>query len=113
MSDLVNHPGHYTDVVPGIECIQVTQHFNFNRGNAIKYLWRAGAKGDAVEDLRKAAKYIEFEIARLEAERAEMRAELEQEIAQRHPIAPVFSPGPLGPDAKVIPFSPAGERWHE
>lgn len=66
MTDLVNHPGHYTDVVPGIECIQVTQHFNFNRGNAIKYLWRAGSKGDAVEDLRKAAKYIEFEIARLQ-----------------------------------------------
>jgi Protein of unknwon function (DUF3310) len=66
MSDAVNHPSHYTDVVPGIECIDVTEHFSFLRGNAIKYLWRAGAKGDAVQDLHKAAWYIAREIAWLE-----------------------------------------------
>ncbi len=66
MSDPVNHPSHYTDVVPGIECIDVTEHFSFLRGNAIKYLWRAGAKGDAVQDLHKAAWYIAREIAWLE-----------------------------------------------
>lgn len=65
--DAVNHPNHYTDAVPGIECIDVVKHFNFCRGNAIKYIWRAGAKGDAVEDLRKAIKNLEFEIERLEA----------------------------------------------
>lgn len=63
--DAVEHPSHYADRVPGIECIEVAQHFNFNRGNAIKYLWRAGAKGDEIEDLRKARQYIGFEIARL------------------------------------------------
>ena len=64
----VNHPEHYASVVPGIECIQVTQWFNFNRGNAIKYLWRAGSKGgdrEHAEDLRKAIKYINFELERL------------------------------------------------
>lgn len=64
--DSVDHPSHYKDIVPSIECIEVTQHFNFNRGNVIKYVWRAGAKGSEIEDLRKAKKYLEFEIKRLE-----------------------------------------------
>lgn len=63
--DNVKHPSHYADTVPGIECIQVTQHFNFNRGNAIKYIWRAGHKNDEIEDLKKAIQYLEFEINRL------------------------------------------------
>jgi len=60
---VVNHPPHYQKV-PGIECIQVAENFSFSIGNAIKYLWRADEKGDAVVDLRKAAWYIEREIAR-------------------------------------------------
>lgn len=65
MEDKVKHPKHYKDVVPGIECIEVTQHFNFNRGNAIKYIWRAGFKENEIEDLKKAIQYLEFEINRL------------------------------------------------
>ena len=65
-TEAVKHPSHYTSVVPCIECIQVTQHFNFNRGNAIKYIWRAGSKNNEIEDLQKAIQYIEFEIKRLE-----------------------------------------------
>ena len=65
--DPVEYPGHYMDHPSGVECIEVAQHFNFNLGNVIKYVWRAGAKGDAVQDLRKARKYLDFEIARLEA----------------------------------------------
>ena len=38
---------------------------NFCLGNALKYLWRAGLKGDAVEDLKKARWYIDREIKRL------------------------------------------------
>lgn len=63
MHDPVNHPKHYTGHPSGIECIQVTRHFNFCLGNAIKYIWRAGQKGDAIEDLEKAAFYILDEIA--------------------------------------------------
>jgi hypothetical protein len=62
--DMVNHPPHYTTHPSGVECIQVVEHMGFNLGNAIKYIWRADAKGDAVEDLRKAAWYIEREIQR-------------------------------------------------
>jgi hypothetical protein len=65
MSDPIN-PNHYKSHPSGIECIQITEHLNFCRGNAIKYLWRAGEKGDVIEDLRKAKWYVEREIARLE-----------------------------------------------
>ena len=64
--DPVNHPQHYTDHPSGIECIRITEHLNFCLGNAMKYLWRAGRKGDPVQDLRKAVWYIEREINRLQ-----------------------------------------------
>lgn len=64
--DLVNHPPHYTGHPSGVECIQITEHMNFCRGNALKYLWRAGQKGSELEDLRKARWYIDREIKRLE-----------------------------------------------
>lgn len=65
--DKVNHPTHYNTHPAGIECITVTEYFNFNLGNVIKYVWRAGLKQgvDPLEDLQKAAWYIEREIARL------------------------------------------------
>lgn len=68
MTDVVNHPPHYTSDPSGVECIQITRHRNFNIGNAIKYLWRAGLKGSdskQLEDLRKAVWYINDEIERL------------------------------------------------
>ena len=68
MSDPVNNPAHYTNHPSGIECIQVTEHMNFNRGNAVKYIWRCGNKGKPVEDLRKAIWYLERELARLQAQ---------------------------------------------
>lgn len=64
MSDTVDHPEHYTSHPSGVECIQITEHMGFNLGNAIKYIWRADLKGDAVEDLRKAAWYLQREIQR-------------------------------------------------
>lgn len=66
MSDLVNSPKHYTSHPSGIEAIQVTRHMNFNLGNAMKYLWRAGRKDEAILDLQKALYYIADEIRRLE-----------------------------------------------
>lgn len=62
--DMVNHPPHYTSHPSGVECIQITEHMNFCLGNAVKYIWRAGLKGSGADDLRKAAWYIEREIAR-------------------------------------------------
>ena len=63
--DPVNHPKHYNSHPSGVETIQVTEHFPFNVGNAIKYLWRSEHK-NGIEDLRKAAWYVNREIERLE-----------------------------------------------
>ncbi|AKI27829.1 DUF3310 domain-containing protein [Moraxella catarrhalis] len=67
-NDAVNHPKHYISDPSGIECIQITRHRNFNIGNAIKYLWRAGLKdgNSDIQDLQKAVWYIQDEIERLE-----------------------------------------------
>ena len=67
MNDPVSHPSHYTNHPSGVECIQITEHMNFCLGNAVKYLWRADLKHDAIEDLRKAVWLIEREITRREA----------------------------------------------
>ena len=56
MTDMVNNPPHYQDS-SGIECIEVTRHMGFCDGNCFKYLYRAGQKGDAIEDLEKAKWY--------------------------------------------------------
>lgn len=64
--DAVNHPPHYTSHPSGVECIQITEHMGFCLGNAVKYIWRADLKHDAIEDLRKAVWYIEREIKRRE-----------------------------------------------
>lgn len=68
IEDLVNHPKHYTSHPSGVECITVTEHMNFNVGNAIKYLWRSDHKA-GLEDLKKARWYVDREIQRLEKEK--------------------------------------------
>lgn len=65
-NDKVNHPDHYNAHPSGVECIDIVEHMPFNTGSAIKYLWRAGLKGDHIEDLKKARWYIDREIQRLE-----------------------------------------------
>ena len=66
--DNVNHPDHYNhgkiEVIDFIE----DQHLGFHLGNAVKYISRAGRKDPArtVEDLRKAAWYLNRQIERLE-----------------------------------------------
>lgn len=74
----VNHPAHYTSSPAKcrkcqcpIECIDITRHLNFNRGNVVKYVWRMGQKGDAIEECKKALWYLQDELARMEAERAD------------------------------------------
>lgn len=62
--DPVDHPQHYTAHPSGVECIQITEHMGFCLGNAVKYIWRADLKHDAVEDLKKARWYLDHEIAK-------------------------------------------------
>lgn len=64
MPDMIDHPQHYNASPSGVECIDVAEHHNFNIGSALKYLWRCDHKGAAIDDLRKAAWYIDREIQR-------------------------------------------------
>ena len=68
MSDPVNNPSHYKS--GGIQVIDVIEAFdlNFRLANVIKYVLRAGRKGDALEDLEKAIWYLDREIDKLETQ---------------------------------------------
>lgn len=74
MSEAVDHPKHYTSHPSGVECIQITEHYNFCVGNTIKYLWRAGLKEEIgvkdkeLEDCKKALWYLQRHISNLEKE---------------------------------------------
>ena len=65
-TDMVNHPPHYT--VGGIEVIDFIEAkgLSYHLGQVIKYVSRAGKKGDALQDLQKARWYLNREIARVE-----------------------------------------------
>ncbi len=67
MCDNVNHPEHY-QAENGMEAIDVIEAFdlNFNLGNAIKYILRAGHKDDEGQDLKKAMWYLKREINKIE-----------------------------------------------
>lgn len=75
----VDHPKHYTKHPSGVECIDITEHFDFCLGNAIKYIWRAGEKNadTEIEDLKKARWYISRKIEKLE-EKQSGKEEFEQ-----------------------------------
>ena len=61
----INHPEHYKgNKYEAIDIIDDYQ-LGFNLGNAVKYILRAGKKGDTAEDLKKAKWYIEHEICKL------------------------------------------------
>ena len=68
--DMVNHPPHYTKHPSGVECIDITMHYDFCIGNAIKYLWRSGLKQEEgisnkdkeIEDINKAIWYLQKKI---------------------------------------------------
>lgn len=67
MTDKINHPKHY-NLYKGIEIIDLVEQMNFNKGNAVKYVTRAGLKDPSteIEDLKKAVFYLEREIQRLQ-----------------------------------------------
>jgi hypothetical protein len=72
------NPSHYRVHPSGVECIQITEHMNFNLGNAVKYIWRAGLKSDNLkEDLEKACWYIKREIKRNEQIRSASNSDSE------------------------------------
>ena len=89
MSDLVNHPPHYNAIPAkcecgkGIECIQITEHMDFLTGNAMKYLYRHEHKGSPIQDLEKAAWYIQRKIEKLRAKELEGAPEGLEDLVDR------------------------------
>ena len=65
VKDMVNHPPHYT--VGGIETIDFIEakQLPYNLGNVVKYITRAGHKGNQKQDLEKAQWYLNREIERV------------------------------------------------
>jgi hypothetical protein len=103
MSDKIDHPDHYNWHPSGAECIEIAEHFNFNLGNAIKYIWRAGRKGDAGECIKKAAWYLDRENTRLENEKQDAEdVRTAEEILRDYPKSVAFYDFPI-PDVKDIP----------
>lgn len=71
MSDPIN-PDHYK-FPSGIEVIDLSEHLTSNAGQAVQYLARAcrldgRVKGNPVEDVKKAIRLAQRELARLEAQ---------------------------------------------
>ena len=94
MKETVNHPAHYNQIV-GIECIDVAEQMGFNLGNALKYIWRCGDKGNKVEDIKKAIWYLNREIDRsLKLKSNEQRGEAEYVDASRN-VCEHFVPAQL------------------
>jgi hypothetical protein len=69
--EAVNHPAHYGGADDPYEVIKVIEAWKlgFHLGNCVKYIARAGKKADRLEDLRKAAWYLNRVIARLEGQK--------------------------------------------
>lgn len=67
MTDPVNHPSHYNASPSGVECADVIGHMPGWQSHAMKYLWRAGLKGDEATDLRKSIWWIQFRLKQLES----------------------------------------------
>lgn len=78
LNERVEHPTHYSYLkkLCGIEVIDITRHMDFDMGNAVKYLLRAGHKSEngytnkdkTIEDLKKAIFYINDKIKLLNNE---------------------------------------------
>ena len=65
LNDPVKHPSHYCD--GGIETIDfiraklsTAEFVGYCKGNALKYISRAGKKGDEAEDISKAIVYLQW-----------------------------------------------------
>ena len=80
MSDNVNKPSHYNagdiETIDAIKSALGDAFLDYCRGNVLKYVWRCRHKGKLLEDLRKAAKYLEWAIEEAESEKPSKPQEL-------------------------------------
>lgn len=88
MNDNVTSPPHYNQ--GAIECIDAIWESGNGRGycigNAIKYLWRAGLKGEEVEDIEKAAFYLRYLLSKLSSEHTDPREAVKTAVPEWSPL---------------------------
>jgi hypothetical protein len=77
-------PSHYQGFSNGAQVIDIAERLNFNRGNVVKYVARAGRKHgeSAIDDLKKARVYLDREIERIETDGIEVKPALAQAISR-------------------------------
>ena len=110
--DMVNHPPHYGGGDNPYEAVRVIEawELGFNLGNAVKYVKRAGKKNDAMEDLKKAAWYLNREIANREKANRPQGLAVTGNGVQNPPVgvlAPAKSPSPDVADCPSCGFTPS------
>lgn len=96
MGDAIHRPDHYCFSEYEPRKVIHSWGLNFNLGNAIKYIARAGRKGDILEDLYKAKEYITFEIEEIEAKRAKAL------VIPNLVVTDTYDPNPDKGNAEVI-----------
>lgn len=73
MNDLINKPNHYNWHPSKVQCVAISEHFDANISKAIDYLWRYKHKGTPIEDLKKAAWFIQREIDKLNINKQDIK----------------------------------------
>jgi len=91
--DPVHKPKHYNVHPSGIEVIEITEHFDFCVGNALKYIMRCDHKGAEVQDLEKARWYLKRAEARRTVIHFDNRVALTMERYLQHEPAGGFVEG--------------------
>lgn len=103
MSDQIN-PSHYKRF-PGVEVIQITRHLDFDSGNAVKYICRAGFKDgqDELVDLEKALWYLNDRIAEVKRQRGESEPFVDSTAFLRGYLGPDWGEKMKQADPPVLP----------
>ena len=103
MNDIINNPSHYTEGRKH-EPIDVTNDWglNFNLGNVVKYISRAGRKDDKLIDLQKAAFYLQYEIKSLQGGKKEEHTQQQEE--KRKPVSVAYDKdmNPIGVNIRTL-----------
>jgi hypothetical protein len=68
MTEQISHPTHYNKGKTEVWDFILDQNLDFLLGNVVKYVCRAGSKGDPLTDIKKAKAYVDKYIQHLEAE---------------------------------------------
>ena len=120
MSDSVVSPSHYNQ--GAVECIDAIWETGNGRGycigNAVKYLWRAGLKGEELEDVEKASFYLRYLLSKLAPEKhADPRGAAEPATVGRVGWKPEDEADRIwfyvGPGSPKIPANMRGGRFVE